>query len=130
MRDVIQENDYMGKIDLKDAYLTVPVWEKHRKYLKFAWSGQCYQFKSLPFGLATASRIFTKLLRPVVVEMRRKGIRLVMYLDNTLVMAQTRESLKEHLSQMASVLQSLGFTVNQQLGANSQNLISGVCCGL
>ena len=114
VKDVIQENDYMGKIDLKDAYLTVPVWEKHRKYLKFAWGGQCYQFKSLTFGLATAPRTFTKLLRPVAVEMRRKGVRLIMYLDDTLVMAQTRESLKEHLSQMASVLQSLGFTLNQQ----------------
>ena len=114
VRDVIQENDYMGKIDLKDAYLTVPVWEKHRKYLKFAWGGQCYQFKSLPFGLATAPRTFTKLLRPVAAEMRRKGVRLVLYLDDILVMAQTREGLKEHLSQIASVLQSLGFTLNQQ----------------
>ena len=114
VRDVIQENDYMGKIDLKDAYLTVPVWEKHRKYLKFAWGGQCYQFKSLPFGLATAPRTFTKLLRPVAAEMRRKGVRLVLYLDDILVMAQTREGLKEHRSQIASVLQSLGFTLNQQ----------------
>ena len=33
VRDVIQEDNYMGKIDLKDAYLTVPVWEKHHKYI-------------------------------------------------------------------------------------------------
>ena len=111
VRDVIQENDYMGKIDLKDAYLMVPVWEKHHKYLKFAWGGQCYQFKSLPFGLATAPQTFTKLLQSVAVEMKRKGGCLIMYLDNTLVMAQ---SLKEHLSQIALVLQSLGFTLNQQ----------------
>ena len=39
---------------------------------------------------------------------------MVMYLDDILVMAQTREGLKEHLSQIASVLQSLGFTLNQQ----------------
>ena len=96
----------MGKIGLKDAYLIVPVWEKHHKYL--------YQFKSLPFGLATVPRTFTNLLWPVAVEMRRKGVCLVMYLDDILMMAQTREGLKEHLSQMSSVLQSLGFILNQQ----------------
>ena len=48
------------------------------------------------------------------VEMRRKRVRLIMYLDDTLVMAQTKESLKEHLSQLALVLQLLGFTLNQQ----------------
>lgn len=36
IRDVIQENEYMGKIDVKDAYLMVPVWGKHHKCLKFA----------------------------------------------------------------------------------------------
>ena len=70
--------------------------------------------QSLPFGLATAPRTFTKFLRLVAAEMRRKGVRLVMYLDDILVMAQTMEGLKEHLSQIASVLQSLGFTLNQQ----------------
>ena len=57
VRDVIQENEYMGKIDVKDAYLTVPVWGKHHKCLKFAWVCQWYQFKSLPFGLATATKV-------------------------------------------------------------------------
>ena len=33
-------------------------WKNHRKYLKFKWQGTCYQFKSLPFGLATAPRVF------------------------------------------------------------------------
>ena len=37
-----------------------------------------------------------------------------MYLDDIFEMAQTREGLKEHLSRMASVLQSLGFTLNQE----------------
>ena len=78
------------------------------------WGGHCYQFKFLPFGLATAPRTFTKLLQPVAVKIRRKGVRLVMYLDDTFVMAQTREGLKEHLSQIASVLQSLGSTLSQQ----------------
>ena len=54
LRDVLQMSDWMGKLDLLDAYLTVPIHPSDRKYLKFCWNGRCYQFKSLPFGLATA----------------------------------------------------------------------------
>ena len=61
--------DWMGKIDLKDAYLTVPIYKKHRQFLRFKWRGQRYLFKSLPFGLATAPRTFTKLLCPWATKM-------------------------------------------------------------
>ena len=33
----VKKEDYLVKIDLKDAYLTVPIWHKHQKYLRFLW---------------------------------------------------------------------------------------------
>jgi len=54
LKDILQHKNYMGKIDLQDAYLTVPVDRKHRNYLKFHWKGKNYRYQSLPFGLATA----------------------------------------------------------------------------
>ena len=30
-------------LDLKDAYLSIPITQSHRKYLKFAWQGTVYQ---------------------------------------------------------------------------------------
>ena len=35
MRDLLRQDDRMALIDLKDAYLSVLVWEGHRKYLHF-----------------------------------------------------------------------------------------------
>ena len=60
----------MGKLGLKNAYLSVPIAKEHQKFLKFTWEGQPYQFESLHFGLASAPRTFTKLLHPVGAEMR------------------------------------------------------------
>ena len=65
VKDVLHLADYLGKIDLKDAYLAVPIFIGHRKYLRFSWKGKHFQFKSLPLGLATAPRVFSKLLRPL-----------------------------------------------------------------
>ena len=71
LRDVLQEDDLMGKIDLEDAYLAVPICHHHRNFLKFQWKGKNYRFKALPFGLATAPRVFTKILQPLAARMRQ-----------------------------------------------------------
>ena len=54
LRDILKPGDLMGKIDLKDAYFSVKIDIKHRKYLRFHWKGKSYQYRALPFGLATA----------------------------------------------------------------------------
>ena len=66
VQDLIERDYYLCKIDLKDAYLTIPVNQNDQKFLRFIWKGNLFQFQTLPFGLASAPRIFTKLLKPVV----------------------------------------------------------------
>ena len=63
---LIQQEDWMVKLDLKDAYLQVPIHPEQHHLLQFQWQQKTYQFKCLPFGLSAAPRVFTKLLKPVV----------------------------------------------------------------
>ena len=65
LKEVLEQNHWMGKVDLKDAYLTVPIHHSHMDYLKFLWKGKAYKFVCLPFGLASAPRTITKILKPV-----------------------------------------------------------------
>ena len=58
---VLQKGDFLCKIDLQDAYLSIPVAKKSRVYLRFLWKGKLYQFTCLSFGLASSPRIFTKI---------------------------------------------------------------------
>ena len=51
-RDLLQPQDWLGKIDLKDAYFVIPVWKDHRKYRRFVWKGSLLEFACLPVGLA------------------------------------------------------------------------------
>ena len=82
IRDLIRKGDWMAMIDLKDAYLSVPILARHRRYLRFSWEGQLYEFQCLPFGLCSAPRVFTKLLKPVMSVLRQKGFRSLIYLDD------------------------------------------------
>jgi len=34
--------DWMCTVNLKDAYLSVPIAEKHRKFLRFVWEGTTF----------------------------------------------------------------------------------------
>ena len=46
--------DYLSKTDLTDAYHTIPIAEKSRNYLAFAFAYRMYRFKVLPFRLNIA----------------------------------------------------------------------------
>ncbi|KZR99751.1 Uncharacterized protein APZ42_004269, partial [Daphnia magna] len=90
-RFLLRKGDWMVKLDLKDAYLTVPVCPSHQKFLRFQWKGRLFQFTCLAFGLAPAPRIFTKILKVVVGFLRKKGLRLIIYLDDILILNVSEE---------------------------------------
>ena len=99
-------------MDLKDAYLTVPLHPSHQKYLRFTWKGRIFQFSCLAFGLAPAPRIFTKILKVVMGFLRKKGLRLIIYLEDILILNTSRERVLADLEVVIELLQRLGFIIN------------------
>ena len=112
--DLIQENDYFIKIDLTEAYFSVPIDEEYTKFLKFLHKGKLYKFVVLPFGLASAPRVFTRILKPIYAWFRHQGFRCSYFLDDSLGMNQDVGVCRQHGLTMCEVLDSLGFTVNDK----------------
>ena len=48
----IRSEDWFVTIDLKDAYFHISILPNHRKFLRFAFRGEAYQYQVLPFSLA------------------------------------------------------------------------------
>ena len=46
---------------MRDVYLVVPIYDAHRRYLRFNWQGDNFEFLAMPFGLVSAPRVFTKI---------------------------------------------------------------------
>ncbi|KAG1453454.1 hypothetical protein G6F56_007571 [Rhizopus delemar] len=113
LRDIIESHDWICKIDLKDVYTVVPIHKDSRKYLSFLHQGMVYQYKSLPFGMSVAPRVFSKLMRFVIEPMRELGIRVVYYLDDICVLAQTKKEIQSNMQTLLKHLQTLGFIINQ-----------------
>ncbi|XP_013908044.1 PREDICTED: uncharacterized protein LOC106538149 [Thamnophis sirtalis] len=102
----------MASIDLMEAYLHIPIFPGHRKYLRFSYLGIHYQYRALPFGLASVPQTFTKVLAAVTTYLRECSVRVQGYLNDILVQAASFERVREDLSLVVSTLQQLGFSVN------------------
>ena len=81
VKALLQKNNWMAKIDLKDTFFMVPIAPPFYNLLLFRVGTETYQFKCFLFGLCTAPRVFMKTLKPVVETLRSIGIRLVIYID-------------------------------------------------
>ena len=114
LKDILQEGDFMAKLDLKEAYFSVPITEQSRSFLQFKRKDKLFQFTCLPFGLSSAPYVFTKLLRPVLAYLREQGIRCLMYLDDMLILGKTQEELRHNFQVCKSLLIALGFYVNEE----------------
>ncbi len=106
--------DWFAAIDLKDAYFHVSILPRHRPFLRFAFEGRAYQYKALPFGLSLSPRVFTKVVEAALVPLREAGIRILNYLDDWLILAQSRALLCEHRDMVLSHLSRLGLQVNRE----------------
>ena len=71
-----------------------------------------YQYVCLPFGLSSAPRVFTKILKPIVARLRAMGIRLIIYLDDFLIMASSPQEAISHLKVVIELLQFAGFLIS------------------
>ena len=110
----VRQGDWMASIDLKEAYLQVPIHPSSRHLLRFVFRGQVYQFKALCFGLSTAPQVFTRVMAPVSAILHSMGIRMRRYLDDWLVQSSSRDSLVRDLQTVLGLCHELGIVVNPQ----------------
>lgn len=111
-KKLISVGIFMCTIDLKDAYLLVPVCKSSRKFLRFRFNGKLFQFKCLPFGLCTSPYVFTKIMKPVVNKLRLLGFLSIIYLDDILCIGDSYESCAMNVKQTMKLLEDLGFVIN------------------
>ncbi|KAI9550772.1 hypothetical protein GHT06_004559 [Daphnia sinensis] len=87
VRHTVRQGDFMAKIDLTDAYFTIP--------------NKIFEYTCLPFGLSSSPWVFTKLLRVPVA-----------FLHDILVVGATFQECIASVKKVISTLESLGFLIN------------------
>ena len=89
VRQAVHAGQWATSIDFSDAYHHVPMRKAHWKYLCFEVGGRRYWYVSLPFGLSTAPRIFTEVVKTLKEWARRMLMLLFQYIDDWLNVASS-----------------------------------------
>ena len=105
---------YMASVDLKDAYYMETIDLSHQKYLKFWFDGQYFQYICLPNGLASAARIFTKLLKPVYSALRAARHLSCGYIDDSYLQGDTFQECHVNVVDTTKMFMRLGFFVHPE----------------
>ncbi|KAI2654549.1 Gag-Pol polyprotein [Labeo rohita] len=110
----IKSKDWFVTIDLKDAYFHVSILPQHRKFLRFAFRGKEYRYWVLPFGLALSPCTFTKCVDAALTPLQLQGIRILNYIDDWLILAQTEQMAVQHRGVVLAHMKELGLRVNDK----------------
>ena len=103
---------WLASLDLKDAYLHVPIRQNLHKFLALSCWGKLFFFRALPFGLAPAPWIFSVLMEAVLVYLRQEGIDILGYLDDLVLWNTCKIELSRQIQRTIHLLGRLGLTVN------------------
>ena len=113
LRDSSLSETWAISIDLRDAYFHVAVAPEHTRYLRLAYNGRAFEFLVLPFGLSTAPRVFTRIVRVIEAFLKIQGVDMHQYLDDWLMKNQSRSLVERHRDLTLFWVDKLGFLVNE-----------------
>lgn len=95
--------------DLASGYHQVRVRPDCQDLLGFTWEGKYYKFTVLPFGLSLSPWAFTRITRSAVARWRRMGIRVLVYIDDFILLARSREDLLRQRAIIEADMAALGL---------------------
>lgn len=118
----IRPGGFLFKLDLRKGYHHVSMAPEHQIYLGFSWKindiKKYFIFTVLPFGLFTATMVFTKLLRPLVSKWHEQGIKIAIYLDHGAGIDFDENSAKQASFMTRSLLLDTGLLIKKSLSGS------------
>lgn len=116
--DMMSKNCYVTKIDLQSAYRSVPIHPDNYPFTGLSWDfsdgrGTKHLFDArLPFGSAKACQIFQRISNSFARMLKRRGVACTNYLDDILLICDTKSKAWLALDLAINLLTQLGFQIN------------------
>ena len=105
----------MAKLDLKSAYRHIPVHSDDMRLLGMKWNDAIWLDRALPFGLASAPKIFSAIADLLLWIMHFKGVRwAIHYLDDYLIFGHAdTDDCSSSLQAVLACCAELGWEANK-----------------
>jgi len=98
------------RLDMKSAYHQIPIAEESRYLLTIKSQDYLFRYKRMPFGLACATSIFTKIIRSILQEQLYSSC--LNYIDDLICYQKDYQSELESIRQVLEKLDKYNFKLN------------------
>lgn len=135
-RHRIKGHTWFTRLDLKDAFFRINVAPNSRPLTAFHTHRGNYQFKKMPFGLSTGPAQYQRFIEWVI---RDCAEFVIAYIDDLLILATSRRSLKIKERKLRHCLAKWNVTVNEDKSESEVREVtfcgiritaSGIACAL
>jgi ribonuclease HI len=106
---------FATSLDISSAYHHVPVAPRAQPYLSFNYNKHMYSYTAMPFGINTAPRTFTLLMRQCIKAIRERWqVTAIHYLDDLLFLHADPQYLAKATTEIVRFLTYLGWVINTE----------------
>ena len=109
---MVKQHDLCISIDLKEAYGHATVISAHFPYLQFQFEGKTYMYTVLPNGISVGPRYFVQITKAIASYLRSKGMQIIIYIDDTLLIANSVDKLLKDRDLAIQTFEKCSFTIN------------------
>ena len=110
----IPSDAWFSTLDLSRGYYHLRVRENQKELLGFEWTFEdgtsaFYEWEVAFRGISDLVFFFTKLVKPIVVYCKKRGMELFVYIDDFLVIGSSKKDCDTKVAFLRSVLKRSGF---------------------
>ena len=98
MASIVNPQDYLTSVDLRDGFYQIQIHDSDQHFLSFQFQGLYSIILTLcyPLDFAKVLTFYKKTLRPVVTYLRQLGIRLSLYVDDFFYLCKVKIYHRSH----------------------------------
>ena len=108
---MVTPNCYLASLDIKDAFYTVPIYEQHKRYLKFLNTDIAYQFEVIPNGYLDAESVYNNSEAIFFLSERARSF-VSNICDDSLLAGDTYKDCLDNVHETKLLLEGLGFHIH------------------
>ena len=112
--DYLQKNDYVSTTDFKSGYHSLRMHKAAWPFLGFRFQNRTYFFTHLPFGVASACKIYTELVTAMYMPLRAAGEMMTAVIDDMMLSCKQQGQTMYHIKTVIMLFGALGMFLSDK----------------